>query len=78
LTSLPRSAASSSSPKADANPYLGVEPHVNKGYATRLEETIADFESQNDSLKAARTRTVQKVPTFAWVSNSAAVRAILA
>jgi hypothetical protein len=33
-------AAPSSSPRADENPYLGVEPHVNKGYATKLEETV--------------------------------------
>jgi cellulose 1,4-beta-cellobiosidase len=51
-------AAPSSSPRADENPYLGVEPHVNKGYATKLEETIAYFESQNDTLNAGRTRTV--------------------
>ncbi|KAJ2931084.1 hypothetical protein H1R20_g6000, partial [Candolleomyces eurysporus] len=59
--------------QADSNPYVGVEPHVNKGYATKLEETIAYFNEQNDTLNAARTRTVQKIPTFAWVSTIAAI-----
>ncbi|RXW21714.1 hypothetical protein EST38_g4153 [Candolleomyces aberdarensis] len=65
--------AAPSSAQANSNPYAGVEPHVNKGYATKLEETIAYFNEQNDTLNAARTRTVQNIPTFAWVSNSAAI-----
>ncbi|RXW21712.1 hypothetical protein EST38_g4151 [Candolleomyces aberdarensis] len=65
--------AAPSSSQADSNPYVGVEPHVNKDYAAKLEETIAYFNEQNDTLNAARTRTVQTVPTFAWVSTTAAI-----
>ncbi|KAJ2931102.1 hypothetical protein H1R20_g5996, partial [Candolleomyces eurysporus] len=57
----------------DGNPYLGVQPYANKGYAAKLEETIKYFNKEKDYLNAARTRSVQKVPTFGWVSNSAAV-----
>ncbi|KAJ3506261.1 hypothetical protein NLJ89_g6973 [Agrocybe chaxingu] len=53
---------------ADASPYIGKTPFANKGYALKLEETIAYFNEQGDSLNAARTRTVQKIPTFAWIS----------
>lgn len=66
----PRPAAAAA---ADVNPYLGVQPYAPKSYAKKLEETIKYFEEQEDELNAGRTRTVQKVPTFAWVSRSADV-----
>ena len=57
---------------ADGNgPYLGVEPHVNRAYATKLEETVKYFHSQNDTLNAGRTWTVQN--NLAWVSELASV-----
>ncbi|KAJ3513216.1 hypothetical protein NLJ89_g3079 [Agrocybe chaxingu] len=61
---------------ADANPYLGKVPFANKGYAQKLEETISYFTKRRDLLSAARTRTVQKIPTFAWVSESSAIPSI--
>lgn len=57
----------------DVNPYLGTSPFANKGYAAKLEETIKYFKKQKDTLNAARTRTVQRTPTFSWVSQSADV-----
>lgn len=60
-------------PRADVNPYIGVTPYTNKGYAAKLEETIKTFLDAGDELNAARTRTVQKVPTFAWIADSAGV-----
>lgn len=56
---------------ADTNPYQGVTPYANKGYAKKLEETIKTFIAADDHLNAGRTRTVQKTATFAWVSKSA-------
>ena len=57
-------------PVADVNPYLGKAAYANKGYATKLEETITYFKSKRDHLNAAKTKTVQKTPTFAWISAS--------
>ncbi|TEB20738.1 cellobiohydrolase [Coprinellus micaceus] len=58
-------------PAADANPYVGVSPYAPKSYAKKLEETIKYFKGEKDHVNAGRTRTVQKIPTFAWVSKSA-------
>lgn len=63
-------------PAKDANPYVGVEPYANKGYAKKLEETIKYFNKEKDYVNAGRTRTVQKVPTFAWVSDTAGIASI--
>ncbi|KAF9042219.1 cellobiohydrolase [Panaeolus papilionaceus] len=62
--------------KASVNPYLGKSVFANKGYAAKLEETIKYFLKQKDPLNAARTRTVQKIPTFSWISSSADVPSI--
>jgi cellulose 1,4-beta-cellobiosidase len=64
-------------PAADANPYVGVSPYAPKSYAKKLEETIKYFKGEKDHVNAGRTRTVQKIPTFAWVSKSADVRGML-
>ncbi|KAH6902259.1 cellobiohydrolaseII [Coprinopsis sp. MPI-PUGE-AT-0042] len=55
------------------NPYETRKPLVNKSYAKKLDETVAYFTSRGDALNAARTRTVQKIPTFAWISDSASI-----
>ncbi|CAA7267310.1 unnamed protein product [Cyclocybe aegerita] len=47
---------------SDANPYIGKTPFANKGYALKLEETIAYFNEQGDSLNAARTHTIADIP----------------
>ncbi|PPR08048.1 hypothetical protein CVT24_010847 [Panaeolus cyanescens] len=65
--------AFSAPPKTDANPYVGKSVFANKGYAAKLEETIKYFNEQGDSLNAARTRTIQRTPTFSWISASADV-----
>src|SRR6187402_2715708 len=51
------------------NPFLGKNYFANSFYARELEETIAAFLAQNDTLNAARTRTVQKIGTFVWVTS---------
>lgn len=57
------------------NPYTaGKSPYANKGYATKLEETISYFNGRGDTLNAARTRTVQRTPTFRWLSHTSNVR----
>lgn len=61
------------SPAAEVNPYLEVTPYANKGYAAKLEQTIKSFLDAGDELNAARTRTVQKTPTFVWVTSSSEV-----
>nr|3A64_A Chain A, Cellobiohydrolase [Coprinopsis cinerea]3A9B_A Chain A, Cellobiohydrolase [Coprinopsis cinerea]3ABX_A Chain A, Cellobiohydrolase [Coprinopsis cinerea] len=62
--------------QGSVNPYIGRSPLVIKSYAEKLEETIAYFEAQGDELNAARTRTVQGIPTFAWISDSATIDTI--
>ncbi|TFK21513.1 cellobiohydrolase [Coprinopsis marcescibilis] len=58
-------------PGGDVNPYVGKAPFANKAYAAKLEETIRYFRDQKDHVNAARTKTVQGIPTFAWVSSTA-------
>ncbi|KAF5312670.1 hypothetical protein D9619_003633 [Psilocybe cf. subviscida] len=53
------------------NPYAGNKAvFANKGYAKKLEATIKYFLQSGDRLNAARTRTVQRTPTFSWISFS--------
>ncbi|KAH9487325.1 Exoglucanase 3 [Psilocybe cubensis] len=58
-------------PRSEVNPYIGKEVYANKGYAKKLEETIQYFNQRYDYYNAAKTKTVQKIPTFAWISSSA-------
>jgi len=60
-------------PSGDVNPFLGKALFANKAYAQKLETTIKTFTKQKDLLNAARTRTVQKIPSFVWVANVAGV-----
>ncbi|KAH9486116.1 Exoglucanase 3 [Psilocybe cubensis] len=55
------------------NPYIGKEGYANQEYARKLDQTIQYFNQRNDYQNAARTRTVQKIPTFAWISVSSDV-----
>ncbi|RPB04000.1 cellulase [Choiromyces venosus 120613-1] len=50
------------------NPFLNQVGFANPGYAQKLEETIASFLAEGDIVNAAKTRTVQKVSTFTWIS----------
>ena len=52
---------------ADINPFLGKTYFANSGYAAKLDQTIAAFQKKNDSLNAARARTVKSIGTFVWV-----------
>lgn len=53
----------------DVNPFLGKNYFANSHYASELNQTVASFLAQNDTLNAARTRTVQKVGTFVWITS---------
>lgn len=55
----------------DSNPFDGKQYFVSPGYAAKLEQTIQSFISKGDLLNAARTRTVQKISTFVWVTTVA-------
>lgn len=59
------------------NPWTGKDRYVVQSYGKKLDQTIAAFNSKNDTLNAARTRTVQKkVSTFHWVTTRALVSTI--
>lgn len=62
-----------STSNSQVNPYIGKDVYANKGYAKKLEETIQFFNQKYDFYNAAKTKTVQKIPTFAWISKSADV-----
>ncbi|KAH6639542.1 cellobiohydrolase-like protein II precursor [Boeremia exigua] len=62
----------SAAPAPDANPWEGKDRHVVSSYGKKLDETIAAFTAQNDTLNAARTRTVaEKISTFTWITSRA-------
>ena len=62
----------SAAPAPDANPFEGKDRHVVLSYSKKLDQTIAAFEAKNDTLNAARTRTIQqKISTFTWVTSRA-------
>ncbi|KAF9527136.1 cellobiohydrolase [Crepidotus variabilis] len=60
----------------NVNPYIGKNAFANKGYAAKLEATIDYFNAQSDKPNAARTKLVQKIPTFSWLSYSVDVPGI--
>lgn len=55
------------------NPFLDRVQYANSGYAAKLEQTISSFLAAGDTLNAAKTRTVQGVSTFLWISSFADV-----
>lgn len=62
---------------ATVNPWPGKDRYVVKSYGKKLDQTIAAFEAKNDTLNAARTRTVaQKVSTFNWITTRAGLTGI--
>jgi cellulose 1,4-beta-cellobiosidase len=63
-------------PSKDVNPYIGKSAFPIPGYAGKLEATIQYFKDQKDFLNAARTKTVQNIPTFTWISASKDVGSI--
>ncbi|KAF2838223.1 glycoside hydrolase family 6 protein [Patellaria atrata CBS 101060] len=56
---------------SDVNPFVGKDLYVPKSYAAKLDTTIANFLAKNDTVNAARTRTVQRTSTFTWVTTRA-------
>ncbi|KDR68794.1 hypothetical protein GALMADRAFT_104642 [Galerina marginata CBS 339.88] len=60
----------------DINPYLGKTAFANKGYASNLDATIQFFLKKLDFVNAAKARTVQKIPTFSWLADSASVSGV--
>ncbi|KAH7094519.1 1, 4-beta cellobiohydrolase [Paraphoma chrysanthemicola] len=62
---------------ANVNPWIGKDRYVHNSYGKKLDQTIAAFKAKNDTLNAARTRTVQKsISTFHWVTTRALVSTI--
>ena len=55
------------------NPFLGKTYSTPSSYAAKLNQTITAFLSRNDTLNAAKTRTVQKTGTFVWIANVASL-----
>ena len=55
----------------DSNPFANKQLFVNPGYAQKLEQTVQSFLAAGDTLNAARTRTVQGISTFVWVTTVA-------
>ena len=55
----------------DVNPFLGKNYFANSYYAGELNQTVNAFLAKNDSLNAARTRTVQNTGTFVWITSVA-------
>lgn len=55
------------------NPFLDRVQYANSGYAAKLEETISSFLAAGDTVNAAKTKTVQGISTFLWISSFADV-----
>jgi cellulose 1,4-beta-cellobiosidase len=55
----------------NTNPFVGKNYFANSYYASELDLTIRNFLKRNDTLNAARVRTVQKTGTFVWVTTVA-------
>lgn len=52
----------------DPSPFDGRKLYANPGWSEKLDETIAAFEAAGDEENAARTRTIQNVGTFVWIT----------
>lgn len=59
--------------RQDANPFTGRTLTVNPEYAEKLEDVVDIFTEAGDEENAAKTRTVQDIGTFFWVSNIASL-----
>ncbi|KAL5120580.1 hypothetical protein ACEQ8H_001599 [Pleosporales sp. CAS-2024a] len=56
------------------NPWPGKDRYVVESYGKKLQQTIAAFQAKNDTLNAAKTRTVaDKISTFSWITSRALV-----
>lgn len=61
---------------ADSNPFDGKKLFVNPTYAEKLEQTVESFEAAGDTANAERTRAIQDIGTFVWISDIASLENI--
>jgi cellulose 1,4-beta-cellobiosidase len=70
-------AASAAPAPVNDNPWVNTDRYVPQSYGKLLQTTVDSFTAKNDTLNAARTRTVQKsVSTFTWVVTRAGLASI--
>jgi hypothetical protein len=75
--SVASSAATFGSPTAtDVNPFLNRNYFANSHYAGELNQTYNAFKARNETLNAARVRTVQQTGTFVWVTSVSGLSSI--
>jgi cellulose 1,4-beta-cellobiosidase len=60
----------------DVNPFLNRNYFANSHYAGELNQTYNAFKARNDTLNAARVRTVQQTGTFVWVTSVSGLSSI--
>jgi cellulose 1,4-beta-cellobiosidase len=61
-------AASAAPAPVNDNPWVNTDRYVPQSYGKLLQTTVDSFTAKNDTLNAARARTVQKsVSTFTWI-----------
>lgn len=71
LGALSLSYAAPSPRTAVDNPFSGYVQYANSHYAKEVEQTVQSFLAKNDTLNAARARTVKEVSTFLWIDSVA-------
>ncbi|KAG6367790.1 hypothetical protein INS49_001985 [Diaporthe citri] len=59
--------------QADINPFDGKKLFVNPTYAEKLEQTVESFEEAGDSSNTEKTRAIQDIGTFVWISDIASL-----
>lgn len=57
----------------DSNPFDGKKLFVNPTYAEKLEQTVESFEAAGDTANAEKTRAIQDIGTFVWISDIASL-----
>ncbi|KAG8167528.1 hypothetical protein KVR01_003217 [Diaporthe batatas] len=57
----------------DMNPFNGKKLFVNPSYAAKLEKTLESFEAAGDTVNAEKTRAIQDIGTFVWISDIASL-----
>jgi cellulose 1,4-beta-cellobiosidase len=62
-----------SSRQQDSNPFAGKEITPNPEYAEKLETVYEYFQEAGDAVNAGKTRDIQQLGTFFWVSNIASL-----
>lgn len=52
-----------------SNPFDGKKLFVNPTYAEKLDQTVESFKAAGDTANAEKTRAIQDIGTFVWVSD---------